>query len=118
MKVWSKGLGKTELFADCRYYEVSKDPDSDQVCIIGNITDPVNWEFRAVIGPEDIPGFMKLGLNLNVLKLLLKNMHRYIGYLLNRNQYKDPSHENLEEKVATAYERMMKGRSRPDHLRA
>jgi hypothetical protein len=118
MKVWSKGLGKTELLADCRYYEVAKDPDSDNVFIIGNITDPVNWEFRAILEPEDVPGFMKLVFNGCMLKLIFKNMHRYIIYLVNRRKYQDPSHENLEEKVASAYDRMMKGRSRPEHLKA
>ena len=63
MKVWSKGLGKTELLADCRYYEVAKDPESENVFIIGNITNPVNWEFRAILEPEDVPGFMKLVFN-------------------------------------------------------
>ena len=118
MKVWSKGLGKTELLADCRYYEVAKDPDSDNVYIVGNITDPVNWEFRAIIEPEDIPGFMKLALNGCMLKLVIKNMYRYIVYLFQKNRYRDPHHDNLEEKVTAAYNRMMKGRIRPGHLRA
>ncbi len=118
MKVWSKGLGKTELLADCRYYEVRKDPDSDNVFVIGNLTDPVNWEFKAILEPEDIPGFMKLAFNTCMLKLVLKNVHRYIVYLFNRGEYRDKNNENLEEKVNTAYDRMMRGRRRPSHLQA
>ena len=117
MKVWSKGLGKTELLADCRYYEVVKDPHSENVLVVGNITDPVNWEFRAIIEPEDIPGFVKLALNPAMLGLVIKNLYRYITYLFNRKRYKDPNSECLEEKVTAAYDRMMNGRKRPSHLR-
>ncbi len=118
MKVWSKGLGKTELLADCRYYEVVKDPESDNVFVIGNITDPVTWEFKAILEPEDIPGFVKLALNTAMLKLVVKNLYRYVIYLFNRDKYKDPNHDSLEEKVNTAYNRMMRGRTRPSHLKA
>jgi len=46
MKVWSRGLGKTELLIDLTYFEARKDANSDNVSIIGNITDPVNWEIE------------------------------------------------------------------------
>ena len=117
MKVWSKGLGKTELIADCRYYEIRKDADSDNVFVIGNLTDPVNWEFKAIIEPEDVPGLLKLAINVDIIKLVIKNFHRYVIYLFNREKYRDPNHENLEEKVNLAYNRMMQGRNRPTHLR-
>ena len=117
MKVWSRGLGKTELLVDLRYFEARKDANSDNVSIIGNITDPVNWEFRATLEPVDVAGFIKFAFKLCVIELVLKNMYRYIVYLFKRNQYKYKDHANLEERVRASYDRMMRGRSRPTHLR-
>ncbi len=117
MKLWSRGLGKTELKMDCRYYEVKKDPNSKDVLIIGNITDPVNWEFRAIIEPEDIPGMMKLFFNMSLIKLVVLNLYRYVIYLFNKDKYIDPDRENLEQNVMGAYDQMMNGRRRPSHLR-
>ena len=61
MKGWSRGLRKTELLVDLRYFEARKDADSDNVSVIGNITDPVNWEFKATLEPMDVAGFIKFG---------------------------------------------------------
>lgn len=90
MKLWSRGLGKTELNMDFRYYKVKKDLYSDNVFIIGKITDPVDWEFKITLGPEDIPGMTKIFFNFGVIKLLIKNFvtnhrvnffsHYYIFY--------------------------------------
>jgi len=117
MKVWSRGLGKTELLVDLRYFEARKDANSDNVSIIGNITDPVNWEFRATLEPVDVAGFIKFALKLCVIELVLKNIYRYIVYLFKRNQYKYKDHANLEERVRASYDRMMRGRNRPTYLR-
>ena len=118
MKVWSRGLGKVELLVDCRYYEARKDPNSANVFIIGTITDPVNWEFKATLEPEDIPGFMKLVFNWCLIKLVLKNMYRYIIYYFKRDQYRDPDYDHLEEKVTASYNRMMNGRTSPAYLQS
>ncbi|MBU0995728.1 MAG: hypothetical protein KJ737_24810 [Proteobacteria bacterium] len=117
MKMWSRGLGTTELRMDCRYYQVKKSPDSDNVYIIGKITDPVNWEFRVTVEPTDIAGLTKLFFNFSMMKLVFKNLHRYILYLINRQKYIDASGADLEAKVDTAYEQMM-NRTRPSRLRA
>jgi hypothetical protein len=118
MKVWSRGLGKTELLVDLRYFEARKDANSNNVSIIGNITDPVNWEFRATLEPVDVAGFIKFAFKLCVIELVLKNMYRYIVYFFKRNQYKYKDHANLEERVRTSYDRMMRGRNSPTHLRS
>ena len=97
MKVWSRGLGKTELKVDLRYFEATKDPNSDNVFIIGNITDPVNWEFKATLEPIDVAGFIKFAFKLSVIKLVLMNIYRYIVYLFKRNQYQYEDHAKLEE---------------------
>ena len=117
MKVWSRGLGKTELLVDLRYFEARKDASSDNVAIIGNITDPVNWEFKATLEPQDVAGFIKFAFKWCVIKLVLMNLYRYIVYLYKRNQYQYEDHANLEERVTASYDRMMSGRKSPTHLR-
>ena len=117
MKVWSRGLGKTELLVDLRYFEARRDAHSDNVFIIGNITDPVNWEFKATLEPIDVAGFIKFAFKLSVIKLVLMNIYRYIVYLFKRNQYQYKDHANLEERVTASYDRMMRGRTSPTHLR-
>ena len=111
MKMWSRGLGKRELVMDCREYVVKKDPDSDNIMIFGQITDPVHWEFKITVGPDDIPGVIKLFLHFCVIKLTLMNMFQYVTYLFNRKKYAPP--ENIVEKVDTAFNSMMNKRARP-----
>ena len=108
MKLWSRGLGTTELKMDFRYYKITKDPDSGNVLVSGTITDPVNWEFRITMEPEDIPGFMKVFFNISLLKLALKNAYRYVGYLFTRKKYAGSGDVDIEEKVNIAYEQMMR----------
>jgi len=112
MKLWSRGLGKTELNMDFRYYVVKKDPASEDVYIVGKITDPVDWEFKITIGPEDIPGLAKVFFNTSVIKLLMKNLYKYIVYLFNAKKYMEVTGHDIEKKVNDAYNSMMKGRPR------
>ncbi len=112
MKLWSRGLGKTELKMDFRYYKIKKDPESDNVFIVGKITDPVDWEFKITIDPDDIPGMAKIFFNFGVMKLLIKNFYKYIIYLFNRKKYVEKAGRDIEEKVNDAYASMMKGRQR------
>ena len=111
MKVWSKGLGKTELRADCRYYLVKSGADDGTVYLIGKITDPVDWEFCVTMEPEDVAGLLKLGLTYPMLRLFMKNLYRYFVYLVSRRKYAEAIDTNLEENVDAAYARLMDGRS-------
>ncbi|MBU2489219.1 MAG: hypothetical protein KKA60_07500 [Proteobacteria bacterium] len=112
MKLWSRGLGTTEITMDFLNYVVKKDPESENVLIIGQMQDPVNWEFRITMGPEDIPGFIKMLFHVCVLKLGVFNAHRYISYLLKKEGHAAQDKDKLEEKVNAAYDQMMR-RSRP-----
>lgn len=109
MRLWSRGLGKTEVLMDFRYYKTIRDPESSRVFIIGSMQDPVNWEFRITLGPDDVPGLVKMFFSMAMLKLVFKNLHRYVGYLFNRRKYANGT-ENLEEKVNSAYEQVFYGR--------
>ena len=113
MKMWSRGLGKTELKMDCRYYQVESEPGSSDVFVIGKITDPVNWEFRVTVEPEDIPGMMKLFFTKSMLMLVAKNTYKYFVYLFNRKKYEAEIGPDLNQKVNDAYKQMMTGRQRP-----
>jgi len=117
MKLWSRGLGRTELKMDCRYYKVKSDPASDNVYIVGKITDPVNWEFRVTLEPDDIPGLVKMFMNYCIIKLTLKNMYKYIIYLFARRKFAEAAGYDIEDKVDQAYMQMMHERKRPSHLR-
>lgn len=117
MKMWSRGLGRTELKMDCRYYTVKDDPESEKVYIIGKITDPVNWEFRVTLEPEDIPGLVKMFMHYCVIKLTFKNLYKYVIYLFNRSKYAKAAGADLEAKVNAAYTQMMTTRQRPSRER-
>jgi len=117
MKLWSRGLGKTELIMDFRYNQMKNYPATENVYIIGKITDPVNWEFRITLEPDDIPGLIKMFMNFGVIKLALKNMHKYIIYLFNRRKYAEAAGFDIEKQVDKAYSQMMSERQRPTHLR-
>ncbi len=110
MKLWSRGLGRTEVLMDFRYYKTIKDPESDDIFVIGSMQDPVNWEFRITFGPEDIPGLIKMFFNFVMIKLVVKNIHKYFVYLFNRKKYAEPGGLDLEKKVNDAYEQVMYGR--------
>lgn len=112
MKLWSRGLGTTEITMDFRSYQVVKDLDSENIYIIGTMQDPVNWEFRITVTPDDIPGFLKIAANLSVLAMGIKNAYKFVTYLLNRHDFEGDDPKELEKKVNAAYEQMMR-RNRP-----
>lgn len=93
---------------DFRSYKIMKEPGSPNVMLIGCMQDPVNWEFKITFEPDDIPGMMKVAMNISMMALGIKNMHKYITYLFNRKQFQDPAHDHLEEKVNKAYDQMIK----------
>ncbi len=107
MKLWSRGLGRTEVSMDFRYYKVTKDKETGNVCIVGAMQDPVTWEFRVVMEPEDMGGFIKMFFNWSVFMLVIQNAWRYVAYLFNRKKYAVDG-EDIEEKVMTAYDTMMR----------
>jgi len=120
MKVWSRGLGRTELSMNPALCQAKEDPDSDGVIIYGNVTEPVNWEFKGVITPEDIPGLFRLVLSFCVLKLIFLNIYRYGVYLFKRltnNIEEAPDTDILVDKVNVAYDQIMRPRTRSERLR-
>ncbi|MEW5736999.1 MAG: hypothetical protein AB1921_19295 [Thermodesulfobacteriota bacterium] len=112
MKLWSRGLGTTEITMDFRSYQVVKDPETGNIHIIGTMKDPVNWEFRITVEPDDIPGFLKVAANLSILAMGLKNAYKFINFLLHRQEYEGDDPKELEKKVNAAYDQMMR-RNRP-----
>lgn len=95
---------------DFRYYKTIRNPDSDDLYIIGSMQEPVDWEFRITLGPEDVPGLIKVFFHPAALKLIIKNLHRYFTYLLHREKFVSRGSQDLEEKVNHAYEQVMYGR--------
>ncbi len=107
--MWSRGLGKTEVLMDFRYYKLVKEPGSRDLFIIGRMREPVNWEFRITLQPDDLPGFMQMFLHFAMLKFIVRNLHRYFLDLFRRDTSPAEDRENLEERVNTAYEQVMSG---------
>lgn len=112
MKLWSRGLGKTEIYMDFRQYKTMKDPETGNILIIGSMQSPVTWEFKVTMQPEDIGGIMKALFSTAMIWFVLKNIHQYLKYLLNKKKY-DPDHD-IVEKVNNTYDQIMSGgRTRP-----
>lgn len=107
MKLWSKGLGRTEIDMDFRRYVITQDPESRNIRVSGHIVDPVKWEFRITLTPDDIPGIIKLALNPLTIRLLLLNCYRYIQYIFNRKKYSPADSQALLRKVDIAYDAMV-----------
>ena len=107
MKLWSRGLGKTEIFMDFRYCKTIKDAETGNIVIIGNMRTPVTWEFKITFQPEDIGGIMKAFFCPSMLFFAIKNLPQYLFYLINRNKFKTEG--NLVDKVNAAYEQCMTG---------
>ena len=112
MKLWSKGLGRTEVTMDFRYYKLIKDKNNGDLVVIGNMQDPVTWEFTMKMEPEDIAGILKLFLNFSFLWFVIKNLFRYPLYLMNRKKFVTEGHENLEENVLASYAKSMSRKPR------
>ena len=120
MKVWSRGLGRTELSMNPALCQAKEDPESGGVIIYGNVEAPVNWEFKGIITPQDIPGFIKLAFSFCMLKLIVLNLYRYAVYLFKRltNSIEEaPDRDILVDKVNVAYDQIMRPRARSERLR-
>jgi hypothetical protein len=107
MKLWSRGLGKQEINMDFRYCKALKDPESENMLIIGNMQSPVTWEFKITFHPEDIGGIMKALFTPSMFFFAIKNLPQYLFYLKDRDKYK--LKEDIVEKVNAAYEQCMTG---------
>jgi hypothetical protein len=107
MKMWSKGLGRTELTMNPERCRIAKDPDSENLIVYGNVADPVDWEFKITIRPEDFPGFIKMMLRYTVIKHFLKHLVRTTLSLLGIGKNNGVPDENLIENVNLAYEQIM-----------
>ncbi|MCP4199820.1 MAG: hypothetical protein GY762_21965 [Proteobacteria bacterium] len=106
MKLWSRGLGKTEIDMDLRYYKIVEDAETGGLTMIGNMQSPVTWEFTIKLEPDDIAGVIKLALNVPLLKFAAKNLYRYPLYLKNRKDFVLEDDEHLEERVMAVYKKM------------
>jgi hypothetical protein len=118
MKLWSKGLGRTEVTMDFRYYKLIKDSKSGDLVVIGNMQDPVTWEFTMKLEPDDIAGLLKLLFNFSLIWYVIKNLFRYPLYLINRKKYVPAGHEKLEEHVMDSYTKSMSRRPRKSRAAA
>ncbi len=107
MKMWSKGLGRTELSMNPEQCRIVKDPASENLVIYGNVTEPVDWEFKITIRPEDFPGFIKMMVRFSVIKQFLKHTAQTTFSLLGFNKNHGIPEENLIENVDLAYEQIM-----------
>lgn len=117
MKLWSKGLGRTELEMDFRCYEVVGEKRSNGngssgegvVGVYGTITTPVNWDFRVEFGPEDVPGLIRIALTPPFLKMILKNFFSYFSFLKNRKQFAQGERDEVIAKVKKTHQTMVMG---------
>ncbi len=108
MEMWSKGLGRTELAMDMSRCKIVKDPNSDNLIVYGNIADPVDWEFKITVRPEDFPGTIKLMLSFGVIKHFLKHIVKTLLALVGINNSGGTPEKGLVEKVDLAYQQTMK----------
>ncbi len=116
MKLWSRGLGKTEIYMDFRHYKTLKDPETGDIMIIGSMQDPVNWEFKVILQPEDVGGIMKSLFNLPMILFVVRNLHQYLIYLWKRKSFSE-SEAGIVEKVNNAYDQIMKSRDQSQRER-
>lgn len=107
MKMWSKGLGRTELAMNPERCRIAKDPGSENLIVYGNVADPVDWEFKITICPEDFPGFIRMLLRYTVIKHFLRHIIRTTLSLLGFGRSLGVPEENLIDKVNLAYEQIM-----------
>jgi hypothetical protein len=107
MKLWSRGLGKQEIYMDFRYCETIKDPETGNVIIIGNMRSPVTWEFKITFHPEDIGGILKMLFSRSMFMFAFRNLYQYLVYLMNRSTYRIEG--SLVERVNSSYEQCMTG---------
>ena len=107
MKMWSKGLGRTELAMNPDQCRIVKEKGTENLVVYGNVADPGDWEFKITISPEDFPGFIKMVLTFTVIKHFFQHLFRTTLSLLGFGGKKRGPEENLIETVDLAYEQIM-----------
>ncbi len=107
MKMWSKGLGRTELSMNPDQCRIVKEKGTENLVVYGNVADPVDWEFKITIRPEDFPGFIKMVVSYTVIIHFLKHLVRTTLSLIGFGEEKRGPDENLIETVDLAYEQIM-----------
>ncbi len=60
MQLWSKGLGRTEIYMDFRKYRAIRRGENRDTYIIGKMQEPVQWAFWIKFDPEDMLGILTL----------------------------------------------------------
>jgi hypothetical protein len=53
-----------------------KDPDTKNILIIGSMQEPVTWEFKVTLQPEDIGEIMKAVFNTSMIWFIVKLQFR------------------------------------------
>jgi hypothetical protein len=74
VRLKSRGLGRKELVMDFREYEVIR--EGDEIVVVGQIRDPVNWDFSIRLCEDDLAGIVRLACNPRMLGLLLRALFR------------------------------------------
>ncbi len=80
MKLWSRGLGKQELWMDFMRYQIKADKADDSALVSGKITDPVIWDFTIRFYDEDVPGLIRLATRPSVLGLIVRHYLRKVMF--------------------------------------
>lgn len=107
MLLWSKGLGKTEIYMDFRQYGTIQDPDSGNILIIGKMQSPVTWEFVITLQPEDIAGIMKSFFTFPMIRFVFRNLYQYVIFLFKKKKF-TPKNRNFVPDIRKSYLRMVK----------
>jgi hypothetical protein len=76
MKLWSRGLGKQELYMNFMYYDVRR--EGQEVVISGRITDPVNWDFWIRFDEDDVPGLIRVAKNPSIIAMVLRRSFKKV----------------------------------------
>ena len=68
MKVWSQGLGRTELVFD--FKECVR--NGDEVYLMGETTKPTKWQLKVTVFENDTPALMKVALSKKMIRLVVQ----------------------------------------------
>ena len=109
MDLWSRGLGRRELVMDFTHYAVRRAGDGG-IEILGVTEEPVAWEFRVHIAPDDIPGMVNIAVARPVIAMFARKPGTALAALWRRRNYE--VQPGLEERVGAAHAHVM-NRARP-----
>ena len=78
MKVWSQGLGRTELVFD--FKECVR--NGEEVCLMGETTKPTKWQLKVTVSENDTPALIKVALSKKMISLVVRYYLKRIGKIL------------------------------------